>query len=85
MNTPKHNRETHGVKEDGVEPALGAITLISLWVCTCGSAFAIYARSVFPSVPGGDSGEMITIADQLGVPHPPGYPLYTMLAHLWLR
>lgn len=42
-------------------------------------SFAIYYLTLFPSVPGGDAGEMITIAYQVGVPHPPGYPLFTML------
>lgn len=34
------------------------------------------------TVPGGDSGELISVASVLGVAHPPGYPLYTLLAHL---
>jgi hypothetical protein len=35
---------------------------------------------------GGDGGELITAAATLGVPHPPGYPLYVVLGHLftWL-
>ena len=35
-----------------------------------------------PTVAGGDAGEMITVAYLLGVAHPPGYPLYTLLAKL---
>src|ERR1041385_372835 len=31
----------------------------------------------------GDSPELITVAATLGVPHPPGYPLFTMLGHLF--
>lgn len=31
----------------------------------------------------GDSPELITAAVTLGVPHPPGYPLFTMLGHLF--
>lgn len=31
----------------------------------------------------GDSPELITAAVILGVPHPPGYPLFTMLGHLF--
>jgi hypothetical protein len=31
----------------------------------------------------GDTGELITAAVSLGVPHPPGYPLFTMLGHLF--
>ncbi|MCB0407393.1 MAG: DUF2723 domain-containing protein, partial [Bdellovibrionales bacterium] len=44
--------------------------------------FLIYFLTVCRTVPGGDSGELITVAYRLGVAHPPGYPLYTILAHL---
>jgi dolichyl-phosphate-mannose-protein mannosyltransferase len=40
-------------------------------------------RTLAPTVAGGDSGELITAAFTLGVAHPPGYPLYTMLAKLF--
>ncbi|XP_043404323.1 transmembrane protein 260 isoform X7 [Chelonia mydas] len=43
---------------------------------------AAYAATLPPSVPGGDSGELITAAYELGVAHPPGYPLFTLLAKL---
>uniref|UniRef100_A0A8C8RBL4 Transmembrane protein 260 n=1 Tax=Pelusios castaneus TaxID=367368 RepID=A0A8C8RBL4_9SAUR len=43
---------------------------------------AAYAVTVPPSVLGGDSGELITAAYELGVAHPPGYPLFTLLAKL---
>lgn len=44
--------------------------------------FIVYFLTVCRTVPGGDSGELITVAYRLGVAHPPGYPLYTMLGHL---
>ncbi|CAM2116425.1 unnamed protein product [Caretta caretta] len=43
---------------------------------------AAYVATLPPSVPGGDSGELITAAYELGVAHPPGYPLFTLLAKL---
>jgi hypothetical protein len=46
-------------------------------------AFGVYLRTLAPSVPTGDSGELTTAAWLLGVPHPPGYPLFTMLGHLF--
>ncbi|KAM8921271.1 protein O-mannosyl-transferase TMEM260 [Pelodytes ibericus] len=52
--------------------------LFSLVVFTCVSA--VYLKTLHPSVPGGDSGELITAAYELGVAHPPGYPLFTLLA-----
>ncbi|MEO6029299.1 MAG: DUF2723 domain-containing protein [Candidatus Binatia bacterium] len=42
----------------------------------------VYVRTLYPSVPGGDAGELITAAARLEVAHPPGYPLFTALAHL---
>ncbi|XP_078492165.1 protein O-mannosyl-transferase TMEM260 [Ciona intestinalis] len=44
---------------------------------------ALYTSSIYPSVPGGDSGELVIAARELGVAHPPGYPLFTMLAKLF--
>jgi hypothetical protein len=45
------------------------------------AAFAVYLRTLPPTVTGEDSGEFIAAAYALGVPHPPGYPLWCMLAH----
>ncbi len=45
-------------------------------------AFVIYALTVEHTVPTGDSGELIATASVLGVAHPPGYPLWTMLGHI---
>jgi hypothetical protein len=46
-------------------------------------AFPVYLRTLAPSLPTGDSGELITAAAVLGIAHPPGYPLFTMLGHLF--
>ena len=45
----------------------------------------VYIRTCSPTVTGGDNGELITAAYVLGVAHPPGYPLWTMLAALVIR
>src|SRR5690242_6510647 len=45
-------------------------------------AFAVFALTVQPSVPAGDSGELITSAYVLGISHPPGYPLYMLLGYV---
>ncbi len=46
----------------------------------------VYIYYLCPTIAAGDSGEFITSAKILGIPHPPGYPLYTMIGHLftWL-
>ncbi len=47
-------------------------------------AFVVYvltaARTATWLHSGADSGELTTAAFTLGIPHPPGYPLYTMIA-----
>src|SRR5687768_7094763 len=45
--------------------------------------FLVYLRTLAPTVSGGDSGEFVAVACATGVAHPPGYPLYTMLAKLF--
>ena len=44
-----------------------------------------YEQTLHPSVPGGDAGELITEAWQLGLPHPPGYPTFSMLGYVFSR
>ncbi|MFL6569811.1 MAG: DUF2723 domain-containing protein [Chthoniobacterales bacterium] len=46
------------------------------------AALMLYARTLAPTVTLVDSGELILAAHSLGVAHPPGFPLYVMLAHL---
>ncbi|KAL6031206.1 hypothetical protein STEG23_024701, partial [Scotinomys teguina] len=43
---------------------------------------AVFTLTLPRSLPGGDSGELITAAHELGVAHPPGYPLFTLVASL---
>ena len=49
-------------------------------------AFIVYSLTVAPDLTwayyGTDGGELITAAVTLGVPHPPGYPLYVILGKL---
>ncbi len=50
------------------------------------AACIVYIATMYPSVPGGDAGELIAAAATTGVPHPPGYPLYVLVTKpfLWL-
>ncbi|KAM6274393.1 protein O-mannosyl-transferase TMEM260 isoform 2-T2 [Porphyrio hochstetteri] len=59
-----------GIRAGGASGALGA------------AVAALYAATLPPALPGGDAGELITAAYELGVAHPPGYPLFTLLAKL---
>ena len=44
---------------------------------------AIYGATLCPGVGGGDSGELTTVAYSLGISHPPGYPLFTLIGNLF--
>ena len=46
------------------------------------SAFALALWGLNPSFYMDDSPEIITVSATLGIAHPPGYPLYTLLGHL---
>ncbi len=49
-------------------------------------SFSLYLYTLAPTVTLEDSGELTVAADHMGVPHPPGYPTWTLLAWLfqWL-
>jgi 4-amino-4-deoxy-L-arabinose transferase-like glycosyltransferase len=59
--------------------------LLDLLIATVlgGAAFTLYATTVAPTVLAGDGGEFQFVPYLLGVAHPTGYPLYTMLGWLW--
>ena len=67
------------VPPEPVSPVARRLTAAVLGLVTLG----IYIRTVAPTVAGGDSGELITAGYTLGVVHPPGYPLYTLLAKIF--
>lgn len=46
--------------------------------------FLIYAWGACRTIYVGDSGELVTAAAILGIPHPSGYPLYVLLGKLWI-
>lgn len=45
-------------------------------------ALLAYLFTAQQSLAAGDSGDLVAAAYVLGIPHPPGYPLFAMLAHL---
>jgi hypothetical protein len=58
-------------------PPYGVAALISLGV------FALYALTVAPTTQFWDTSEYIASARVLGIPHPPGNPLFVLLANVW--
>ena len=57
---------------------------VAFWTATI-LAFIGYVVTLAPTVTLEDSGELAVAGDWLGVPHPPGYPIWTMCAWFFCR
>jgi len=55
------------------------------FIISCGVAFVVYAATMAPTVTLEDSGELAVAGDYLGVPHPPGYPIWTMCSWIFTK
>jgi tetratricopeptide (TPR) repeat protein len=64
----------------------GSVSLARLQLLCGGAVFGValllYAWTLAPTVTCTDSGELIVVARHLGIAHPPGVPLWILLAHL---
>ena len=61
-------------RDDGVATSSFGTLLAGL------TALIVYVSTMFPSAAGGDATELAFIACDAAVPHPPGYPTFTMMA-----
>ena len=59
-------------------PFFRRVDWMAFWV-TFAIAFGVYFYTMAPTVTLEDSGELAVASDYLGVPHPPGYPIWTLL------
>jgi len=50
-----------------------------------GVAIAVYLRTMAPSLIEGDPAELAIVSYVLGISHPTGYPLFTLLGHLFTK
>ena len=53
-------------------------------VSLAAAVLALYGWGACRTIYAGDSGELVTAAALLGIPHPSGYPLYVLLGKLWI-
>ena len=51
--------------------------------CVSLGALLLYVLSLAPTTQFWDTSEYIAAAYVLGIPHPPGNPLFTLIAHVW--
>ena len=58
-------------------PPYLAATVVSLAVC------GLYVLTIAPTTQMWDTSEYIAAAKVLGIPHPPGNPLFVLVAHVW--
>ena len=46
---------------------------------------ALYLATLSPTIHSGDAPELATAGATFGIPHPPGYALYSLVANIWCR
>ena len=59
--------------------------LILSGIITIVFIFIIYLQTLAPTVWFIDSGELASVAITLGIAHPTGYPLFTLIGHLFSK
>lgn len=69
-------------RRPGTDPGLPSPAWLPEAVAGAG-ALALYSATVAPGLTAGDSGELAAAAALWGLAHPPGYPLWTAVAHGW--
>src|SRR5579859_4626763 len=59
--------------------------LRALALLPAGLALVLYLATCSPTINFLDSGELTTVAWTLGIAHPPGYPLYTLISSAFIQ
>ncbi|MBN2301678.1 MAG: DUF2723 domain-containing protein, partial [Lentisphaerae bacterium] len=82
--TNKSNELQTVSKAPQVECFFKRLDWLAFWAAFILS-FVVYLYTLAPTVTLEDSGELAVAGDYLGVPHPPGYPIWTMLAWIFSK
>jgi hypothetical protein len=64
-------------------PVAGEAPPYRVALAAAGLVLLGYVLTLAPTVTFWDAGEFIAAAKTLGIPHPPGTPLFVMIAHVW--
>jgi tetratricopeptide (TPR) repeat protein len=85
--TTQQSAATSEPKSKSAEPRNSRIVSLTAAQLLCGGtvflvALLFYSWTLAPTVTLTDSGELIVVARGLGIAHPPGVPLWIILAHL---
>src|SRR6476660_8513826 len=85
--TTQQSAATSEPKSKSAQPANSRITSLAAVQLLCAGtvflvALLLYSWTLAPTVTLTDSGEVIVVARGLGIAHPPGVPLWIVLAHL---
>ncbi|NQT91359.1 MAG: DUF2723 domain-containing protein [Lentisphaerae bacterium] len=72
----------HGIDDNG--RFFRKLDWSAFWTATVVS-FVVYCASLAPTVSLEDSGELAVAGDYLGVPHPPGYPIWSTFAWIFTK
>src|SRR5919204_5452460 len=86
MTTTYPNRATPANRQvDYAAPApVDAVqTPYLMAACVSLGALILYIATLAPTTQFWDTSEYIAAAYTLGIPHPPGNPLFTLIAHVW--
>lgn len=76
---PLPRRDAHA----GAPPTNGP-TLSALALAVFAVSLVTWLLTLAPTVTGEDSGELVAAAYTLGIPHPPGYPLWCLVTRLFM-
>ena len=85
--TTQQSATTSEPKSKSAQPTNSRITSLAAAQLLCAGtvflvALLLYSWTLAPTVTLTDSGELIVVARGLGIAHPPGVPLWIILAHL---